>query len=241
MTDIHSHIIFNVDDGSSSLEESIELIKYFKEVGFNNIIATPHFLRDTEYSAENDEKLEKLAILKEAVKKHNIDINLYLGNEIYISEHIDEDIKSNKIYTLNNTKYILFELPFHNEILNLPDIVYELKINGYIPILAHPERYDFLKRNYKEVDKLKEEGLLFQCNYSSILEYYGKDAKKLFKYMLKKHYVDYLGTDIHHINKTFTLDNFDKIKHKIIKIAGQDYFEEIIKNCDNLLKEEPIH
>ena len=186
MTDIHSHIIFNVDDGSSSLEESIKLIKYFKEVGFNNIIATPHFIRNTEYSAENNEKLEKLAILKEAVKKHNIDINLYLGNEIYISEHIDEDIKSNKIYTLNNTKYILFELPFHNEILNLPDIVYELKMNGYIPILAHPERYDFLKRNYKEVDKLKEEGLLFQCNYSSILEYYGKDAKKLFKYMLKK-------------------------------------------------------
>ena len=241
MTDVHSHIIFNVDDGSNSLEESIELIKYFKKVGFDNIIATPHYIRNTEYSANNEEKLAKLEILKKEVKKENIDINLYLGNEIYISEHIHEDILNNEIYPLNGTKYILFEIPLHNQILNLTDIAYELKMNGYIPILAHPERYDYLKGNYKEVDRLKEEGLLFQCNYSSILEYYGKDAKKLLKYMLKKHYVDYLGTDIHHINRTFTLDNFEKIKSKIIKIAGESYFKEIINNCDRLLKEESIH
>ncbi len=241
MTDVHSHIIFDVDDGSHTLEESIELIKYMKEVGFNNIIATPHYIRNSEYAANNKEKLEKLAILKQELKKQNIDVNLYLGNEIYISEHIHEDIVNDNIYTMNNSKYILFEIPFHNQILNLMDIVYELKINGYIPILAHPERYDFLKANYKTVDLLKEEGLLFQCNYSSILEYYGKDAKKLLKYMLKKHYVDYLGTDIHHINKTYVLDNFDKIKNKIIKIAGEDYFKEIISNCNRLLKEESIH
>ena len=117
MTDIHSHIIFDVDDGSSSIEESIKLIKELKNAGFDNIIMTPHYIEGSEYSSENEEKLTKLALLKEEVKKQNIDINLYLGNEIFINDHIIEGIKEDKIYTLNNSKYLLFELPFHN--LNL--------------------------------------------------------------------------------------------------------------------------
>lgn len=236
MTDIHSHIIFDVDDGSSSIEESIKLIKELKSVGFNNIIMTPHYIEGSEYSSENEEKLTKLALLKEEVKKQKIDINLYLGNEIFINDHIIEGIKDNKIYTLNNSKYLLFELPFHNQIIGLADIVYEMKVAGYIPILAHPERYSYFQKNPHLLDELKKEGLLFQCNYASILGNYGIASKKLLKYLLKKEYVDYFGTDIHHINKTFVTDNFDKIKKHIIKITGEEYFQEIINNCDNLVK-----
>ena len=236
MTDIHSHIIFDVDDGSSSIEESIKLIKELKSVGFNNIIMTPHYIEGSEYSSENEEKLTKLALLKEEVKKQNIDINLYLGNEIFINDHIIEGIKEDKIYTLNNSKYLLFELPFHNQIIGLADIVYEMKVAGYIPILAHPERYSYFQKNPHLLDELKKEGLLFQCNYASILGNYGIASKKLLKYLLKKEYVDYFGTDIHHINKTFVTDNFDKIKKHIIKITGEEYFQEIINNCDNLVK-----
>ena len=236
MTDIHSHIIYDVDDGSYSIEESIALIKELKSVGFDNIIMTPHYISNTDYSSENEEKLAKLEVLRNKVKEENIDINLFLGNEIFISEHMVEDINNNKIYPLNNTKYILFEIPFHNRILGLKDIVYELKVAGFIPILAHPERYTYFQDNYKLVDELKEEGLLFQCNYSSILGNYGSNAKKLIKYMLKKHYVNYLGTDIHHMDRTYVIDNFDKIEKSFIKIAGNDYYEEIMENADNLVK-----
>ena len=236
MTDIHSHIIFDVDDGSSSIEESIKLIKELKSVGFDNIIMTPHYIEGSEYSSGNEEKLTKLALLKEEVKKQKIDINLYLGNEIFINDHIIEGIKEDKIYTLNNSKYLLFELPFHNQIIGLADIVYEMKVAGYIPILAHPERYSYFQKNPHLLDELKKEGLLFQCNYASILGNYGIGAKKLLKYLLKKEYVDYFGTDIHHINKTFVIDNFDKIKKHIIKITGEEYFQKIINNCDNLVK-----
>ena len=241
MTDIHSHILFGVDDGSVSIEESLELLKAMEEVGFRNVIMTPHYIENTNYCSLNKEKLSKLEILREEVKKHNININLYLGNEIFINDHIVEGIKENNIYTLNGSRYLLFEPPFHNKILNLMDIVYEIKVAGFIPILAHPERYDQFQDDYHYVDELKEEGLLFQCNFSSIIGAYGKHAEKLMKYMLKKEYVDYLGTDLHHLKKGTVLEEFPKINKKIKKIAGEEYYNEILNNNYKLLKEESIY
>ena len=236
MTDIHSHIIYNVDDGSYSIEESIALIKALKSVGFDNIIMTPHYIDGSYYVSLNKEKLTKLRKLRKKVKEENIDVNLYLGNEVFINDHIVDCIKDGKVYTLNNTKYVLFEIPFHNQILGLTDIIYEMKVAGYIPVLAHPERYTYFQNDYHLVDKLKDEGLLFQCNFSSILGNYGDGAKKLLKYMLKKKYVNYLGTDIHHIDRTYVIDNFAKIEKAFIKTAGRDYYQEIIDNGDNLVK-----
>ena len=235
MTDIHSHIIFDVDDGAKTIDESVELIKMLKSVGFDSIIATPHYIEDTEYCSYNSEKLEKLAILKEELAKRKIKVNLYLGNEIFINDHIIDCIHEGKAYSLDNGKYLLFELPFHNRILGLEDMVYEMKVAGYTPILAHPERYSYFQDNYELVDRLKEEGLLFQCNYGSILGYFGKESEKLLKYMIKNHYVDYLGTDIHHVSRSFTIDHFKKIEKKFRKLAGNDYYQEIIDNGDKLV------
>ena len=237
MTDIHSHILFDVDDGSKSIEESVELLKKLKKIGFNNVILTPHYIKDSEYSSENKEKKQKLNELKEELINQNIDINIFLGNEIFINNEIYDLIKEGQIHTLNNTRYILVELPFHNEIVNLEDIIYELKIKGLIPIIAHPERYSYFQNNYKEVDRLKEEGFLFQANYASILGYYGKESQKLLKYMLKKQYIDYLGTDIHRTAKTYVIDNFSKIEKNILKITKKDYYQEIKDNCDNIIKD----
>ena len=237
MTDIHSHILFDVDDGCSTLKESIELLKKMHDIGFNDIILTPHYIDGSEYNSNNIEKISKFKELKEEIQKEKLDINIYLGNEIFINNNIYELIKNKNIYTLNNSNYILVELPFHNQIVNLEDIIYELKIKGITPIIAHPERYTYFQKNYKEVDRLKEEGFLFQANYSSILGYYGKEAQKLLKYMLKKRYIDYLGTDIHKISKTYVIDNFEKIEKKIIKITKKDYYEEILNNNKSIVKE----
>ena len=237
MTDVHSHILFNVDDGSKSIEESISLLKKMKDIGFNNVILTPHYINGSEYCSKNKEKLEKLNELRDELKNQNIDINVFLGNEIFINNDIYDLIKNGEIYTLNKTKYILVELPFHNEIVNLEDIIYELKIKGLVPIIAHPERYSYFQKNYKEVDRLREEGFLFQGNYASILGYYGKDSQKLLKYMLKKKYIDYLGTDVHRIAKTYVIDNFGKIEKNILKITKKDYYQKIRDNCDNIIND----
>ena len=240
MTDLHSHILYNVDDGSSNIEESIALLKSLKKVGFNNVVLTPHYMDGSDYTTDNIEKEEKLAILKEKIKEEKINLNIYLGNEIFISSNIIELYKDNQIHSINNTRYLLIEFPFHNQILNMEDIIYEIKYHGFIPIIAHPERYTYFQDDYDLVDSLKEEGVLFQCNYSSILGYYGKSAEKLIKYMLKKHYTDLLGTDIHHLNRSFVIDNFKKINKQIIKITGNEYYEKIIKNGDRVLNDEEI-
>ena len=236
MTDIHSHILFDVDDGSRSIEESIKLLKRLHEIGFKNVILTPHYIEGSEYSCENKEKKNKLEQIKKELAKQKIDINICLGNEIFINDNIYELIKNGVIHTLNNTRYILVELPFHNQIVNLEDIIYELKIKGLKPIIAHPERYTYFQKNYKEIDRLREEGFLFQGNYASILGYYGKDSQKLLKYMLKKQYIDYLGTDIHRTSKTYVIDNFEKIEKSIIKITKIDYYNEIKENSDLIIK-----
>lgn len=237
MTDTHSHILFNIDDGSNNIEESIAILKEMAEVGFKHVILTPHYIEGTEYSVTNEEKDIRFALLEKRIKEENLDIIIHLGNEIFLHNNLIASIEGAKCYGLNKSNYLLVELPFHNQIRGLIDILYEFKVKGYTPIIAHPERYTYLQDNPDLVDKLKEEGTLFQCNYSSILGYYRKDAERLMKYMLKKHYVDYLGTDIHHINKAFVLDNFDKIKKNIIKITGDEYFNEIMENCSNLIKE----
>ena len=236
MTDIHSHILFDVDDGSRNIDESIELLKKMYELGFKNVILTSHYIEGSEYCCENKEKKIKFKEIQKKLDEQDIDINIFLGNEILINNNIYDLIKTGKIHTLNNTRYILVELPFHNQIINLEDVIYELKIKGLIPIIAHPERYSYFQDNYKEVDRLREEGFLFQANYASILGYYGKESQKLLKYMLKKHYIDYFGTDIHRTTKTFVLDNFEKIEKQIVKITKKDYYEEIKQNCDDVLK-----
>lgn len=236
MTDIHSHILFNVDDGSYSIEESIELLKSLKKIGFNNVILTPHYIEGSEYQSKNEEKLQKLNILKEEIAKNKLDINIYLGNEIFINNNIIKNLELGNTYSLNNSKYLLVELPFHNQILNLEDIIYEIKYQGYIPIIAHPERYTYFQENPNLIDELKEENILFQSNYGSVLGYHGKSAEKLMKYLLKKHYVDYLGTDIHHMDRPFIIDNFPKIEKKINKLAGKEYYNQIKENCNNLIQ-----
>lgn len=233
MIDMHNHILYGIDDGCKTIEESIETIKKMKKIGFNNIVLTPHYIEDSSFKANNNLKLQRLEILKEELLKNNIDVNLFLGNEIFINESINELIINKEIRSINNTRYILIELPFNNQILNLDDYLYELKLKGYKIIIAHPERYTYFKDNYEEARKLYDSGVLFQVNYGSIIGQYGSSSLKLVKKLLKDDMVDFISTDIHKPSSSL-FDKFDDIKHKIIKIIGEDKFKDISYN--NILK-----
>ena len=235
MTDVHSHILFGIDDGSRTISESIELLKKLKSVGFNNVILTPHFILDSTYNSNYESNIKIYNELKERLINENIDINIYLGNEIFIDKNVPTLLEKNIITSLNGTKYVLVEFPMHNKLLNIEDILYEIRSKGYEVVIAHPERYDAFKEDYSIVDTLREDGFLFQSNYSSILGYYGKDSIKLLKYMLKRHYIDFLGTDIHRIEKTYVIDNFKKIEKHIIKVTGSEYYNKIQLNNNKLV------
>ena len=139
MLDIHSHLIFDVDDGSRSLEESINILSMMHEAGVTDMILTPHFIIDSKYMSSRDNNIYKLNILRDELKKRNIDMNLYLGNEIFMDNKVFDYLKENLISPLNDTNYILVELPMSGIYEGYQDILYSLIHKGYKVILAHPE------------------------------------------------------------------------------------------------------
>ena len=233
LIDIHSHILYGIDDGSGSIDESINIIKSLKNIGFTDLIITPHYIDGTNYNANNKDKLLILDNIKKRLDLEGIDINLYLGNEVFIFNDMYEYIGKNEIMTLNNSNYLLMEVPFVQKINNLEDFLFRLISKGITPVIAHPERYVFLQKDKDLIKKYIDMGVLFQGNYACITNRYGSSSKKLFKYYLKKGYYTYLGTDVHHENSSFYKD-FNKMKKKIISIIGEEEFIKL--SCTNPLE-----
>lgn len=231
MIDCHSHILFDIDDGCKTIEDSVNTIKGLNNVGFNKIVVTPHYLKGSSYIKDNKEKKERLNILKEKLKEENIDVELFLGNEIYITDDIHDLVMQKEVTTINKSRYILIELPLYNKLNNVEDFIYELKIKGYIPVIAHPERYSYYST--KDLDSLYNLGILFQSNYGSIIGNYGKDAIKQVEYLLKNNMVSFMATDTHRPNSS-VIQNFSLIKKKIESIIGEERFKKI--SNDNILK-----
>lgn len=231
-TDIHSHLLFDIDDGSKTIEESIKILKQYEEMNFKDIVLTPHYIENSIYIHNNKLKIKKIEKLKEEIIKNNININIHTGNEVYITNNILKLLKKKEISCLNDSKYILIELPMNNEINNLDTIIFELLSNDIIPIIAHPERYTYIQKNIKIAEYLVNKGALLQINYGSIIGIYGNSAKKTVKKLLKNDLVTLIGTDIHHSNnKIYT--NMNKIRKKIIKIIGTEKADKIMKENPN--------
>ncbi len=226
MIDIHNHVLFGIDDGAKDIEESISILEKMSSIGYTSVIATPHYISNDLYDANNKKKKEIIEILKEKLKEKNIKIDLYLGNEIFIQNHIDKKIIRGKIYTLNNSSYMLIELPL-NEKLNCDlDILYELINQGAKVILAHPERYRIFQNNIEELEKYLDLGILLQGNIDALSGKYGNYAKKIFKTLLKNRQYFTLASDIHHSNTEY-FKRFPNLKKKVIKLTDEDYFNKL--------------
>ncbi len=236
MIDIHSHILNNVDDGSESLENSIEILKKAEKAGFTDIILTPHYIE--EYY-ENTKSIirEKISELKNEVYNENIIVELHHGNEILLSENTLSLLNEVQISTLAESRYILFELPFSNKMLNLRQLVFDIKASGYIPILAHPERYTYIQENPSSITEIINYGVLIQSNYGSFVGQYGKEAKKTAELLLENHIIHFLGSDTH--RHGFIYDNFDSIYKRLENITKDPkYIEDITtNNAKNILND----
>lgn len=228
MIDVHSHLIYGVDDGCKTIEESIEILKSLNEMGVTNTIVTPHFINETNYVSPKLDNLKKLVEIKQRLIDENINVNVYLGNEVYIDRNISKLVKENKICTLNNTEYILMELPMSGIYTDYIDIFMNLINEGFKVVLAHPERYVSFQKDFNKIYELQEIGVLFQCNLGSILGEYGKESKKTIKRMLKEKLVFMIGTDIHH--KKAKYDMLKKAKKKYKKYLTENEIENILIN-----------
>ncbi len=231
MKDIHSHLIYGVDDGARSIEETSELLEKVAELGFDEMVLTPHFFPEKKYTTDNEKK-EK--ILKE-IKKLNSNIRLHLGNEVMIDDKVASRIKSGKIATLKGTKYVLVEFPFDVFFPVIYDYLDALIKKGFVPILAHPERYIYYQVKPDRIKPIIDKGVLIQCNYGSFVGIHGKKAKKCANKFLKKNIVYVLSLDLH--SDDTVLNKFPKIKKKLIRKIGLEKFNLLSdRNIEKILK-----
>lgn len=226
MTDIHSHLIYGVDDGAKTLEESIEILSDLKKCGYDNIILTPHYIKDSTYQSTKEENLKKLKVLRAALKYYNIDLNLYLGNEIYIDDNIYELLQSGKITSLNNTRYLLIELPMSGIYDEYKEIFISLMKKGYRVILAHPERYKSFQEDFNKIYELESIGVYFQSNLDSIVGKYGENAEKIIKRLLKEKKIAFLASDIHH--KKHDYDKWKTAKEIALKYITEEEYNILV-------------
>ena len=233
MVDLHSHIIPKIDDGSQSIETSILMLQEAKKAGFTDIFLTPHYIENY-YGLDIQTRKEKFEELQKIAKEKNIDINLYLGSEIFINPEIDVLYSKKAILTLNNSRYMLIEIPMNDTILYLDDVIENLTCIGIVPILAHPERYQYVQNDITVCERLIDKGVLFQMNYGSIIGVYGKDVKKTAIKLLKNNYIHFLGSDVHRKESIYT--KIESAKKKIIKIIGKEKFDILtIENPNHII------
>ena len=236
MIDFHSHILPNIDDGSTSIGETINLIEEASKVGFTGIISTSHYIQGY-YEFDCYERNQLLDIVQNKMQSGNLE--LYLGSEIYFSSEIIDLIKDKKASTINNTRYLLFELPMNTKPLFVKELVYELIQNGYRPIIAHPERYSYVQDEINYVRELANLGTFFQANYGSVLGMYGNDAKKTLKKLLKDDLISFLGSDVHRTGQIYP--KIPKALKKINKIVSTEKLEKLTTlNAQKVLNDEEI-
>ena len=234
MIDFHSHILPAIDDGSKSMEDSIQILREAREAGFSKIISTSHYLEGYYEIKEEDRKR-----LIQELKNEDIGLELYVGSEIYITENMIDLLKEKKASSINNSKYVLFEIPMNNKTMLTKEIIYRLIENGYVPVLAHPERYSFIQQNLEELEELVDMGTLCQSNYGSIIGLYGKKTEKTVKKLLKNNLIHFLGSDVHRQEQIY--NKIPKAIKKIKKIISEDKFIELSEiNPQKVLNNEEI-
>lgn len=194
--DIHSHLLPGIDDGAQTIDDSVFLINELKNMGVSKFITTPHiFSGFWDNTKDKIETLEAQTISN--LKDKNINLPISAAAEYLMDDHFVSLFQKGEILTLKDN-YVLVEMSYLNPPIQLYDIIFDLQVAGYKPILAHPERYLFYHNNFDEYKKLKNAGCLFQLNLLSTVGYYGKDVTEAAKKILNKGMFDFVGSDVHH-------------------------------------------
>lgn len=234
MIDFHSHIIPEIDDGSRSIEETMLLIKEAKEAGFSKIICTSHHMESI-FEFDETSRKQFLEIIKKGAKELGVDLEFYLGSEIYVSYDMVQLLKEKKASTINGTQYILIELPMQEVIPNFKKSIKDLIDNNYIPIIAHPERYQYVKEDPNWLIEYIKMGVLFQANYASIIGGYGKKAQTTVRKLLKNNMIHFLGSDVHKAETIYP--KMPIILQELRKILERDQLKKLTKTNASLVLE----
>ncbi|MES2485459.1 MAG: CpsB/CapC family capsule biosynthesis tyrosine phosphatase [Bacteroidota bacterium] len=203
--DIHSHLLPGIDDGSTDEQNSLALINALKDYGFKQFITTPHVLTGV-YNNTRTGITGVEATTKRFLESRGITHPFKAAAEYLMDDTFLNLIKTEPLLTLKD-EYVLVEMSYINQPMQLYDCIYELQLAGYKPILAHPERYMFYHFKQEEYKKLKRAGCLFQLNLLSVTGYYGKPVLEVAQNLLNENMIDFVGSDTHHERHTEAFKN----------------------------------
>ncbi len=209
--DIHSHLLPGIDDGAKNLNDSVALIKRMYDFGIRNFITTPHIMEGV-WENTPEIIMDKLSYLRTHLNSLGMNVQLNAAAEYMLDDNFNNLLSKGNLLPLKDS-YILVEMSYFNAPVNLYEILFNIQIAGYTPILAHPERYNFYHQNFNEYQKLKDAGCLFQVNLLSLSNYYGKHVNTIAVKLLKENMIDLAGTDTHHHRH---LNHLEKINDKKI-------------------------
>lgn len=230
MIDVHTHILPFVDDGSESLEESLKMIEREISLGISDIIITSHALRLDLKKVSKQELIDAFAKFCILVQ-NKYDVKLYLGQEIAYSDKMISLLKNKELLSINNSEYLLLELPFDEAINDIDEVIFSCRVLGYKVIIAHVERYSYY--NFRQLEDLKKLGVLFQVNSNSITGRSGKDIQKLSFKLFKKKMVDLVGSDVH----AFRTNDLNEAFLMISKRFGEEVANVVFsQNAQKLFK-----
>lgn len=203
--DFHSHLIPNIDDGSKSFENAVDLIRRLHLLGFEKIITTPHIQADF-FKNTPQIILDGLEKLKHEIKEADISIEIEAAAEYLIDDGFEKKFKEKQLLTFGDN-HLLIELSTLSPPYNFKQLLFDLQIEGYKIILAHPERYTYWMHDFRMFEELKNRNILFQLNTVSLTGFYPDPTKKFAQKLVDAEMIDFLGSDMHNLNYFKALQN----------------------------------
>ncbi len=203
--DIHSHLLPGIDDGATDISNTINLLEGIRKIGFTKCIATPHTLPEI-WENTSDGIMETFHTTKNNLEEPLQTMLHHAASEYMINEAFLDRLNSEPLLTIKDN-IVLIEMSYMNPPLALKEIIFEIQIKGYQPLLAHPERYLFYHQNTKMYTTLKELDVKFQMNLLSSVGYYGSKVAIAADFLLKENYIDFVGTDVHHMKHIVAFEN----------------------------------
>ncbi|MHB2148060.1 tyrosine-protein phosphatase [Calditrichota bacterium LG25] len=230
--DIHSHFVFGVDDGAPDLEASMAMLEQAASLNFTTLLGTPHAteLTDDEFSRQ---LVENFNVVRQTAQKEKMPLELFLSAEMFYSPRLLEWLKYPWATFNQNKKYLLFELPLFDFPEGVGQFIFEARLKGLIPIMAHPERYRYLHDQLEKLLTFVRQGCLIQVNAGSIVGQFGSSVQKFSLKLIKSGVVQFIASDAHEIKNRSYL-TLVHARQELAKFYNDDVL-------DNLFFHNPLN
>lgn len=214
--DLHNHVLPGLDDGSPTLDESKSMFRIWEELGIKKVITTPHVVNDV-YPNTREQILGQMFHMQDQIKDWGFDIELEATAEYQLDFEFRNLLNNKQVIPFGDRQHLLLEFPFYEPTYSVDEIMYDVQLAEYEPILAHPERYKYLHNDIKNYEQFKNRGILFQLNLNSLVGLYGPQPRKMAEKLVDAGMIEFVGTDAHHaehlrmIRRVLRNSHFEKL------------------------------